>query len=93
MAPIRHLSNNKPRWEGYTLEELKSQRTIVEARIVLARYRVESGFHNLHHNLTHTSPNLGKSAIGRMLSALTYLDWAILAIGLFRKLSPIFRHR
>ena len=36
---------------------------------------------------------MGRSTLGRMLSALSYIDWAILGITLIRKVAPFFSHK
>lgn len=81
------------RWEGYTLEDLRNQRTIVNTRIMVERCRLADEVDTLRDKVLTTSrPN---SMMGRMFSALSYLDWIMLGVTLWRRLSPLFvrRHR
>ncbi|MGM9853106.1 MAG: hypothetical protein ACI30N_03960 [Muribaculaceae bacterium] len=85
------ITNSK--WEGYTLEELRCQRALVQARIIVAEHDVDRNVARLKTVLTGGHPNMGRSTLGRMLSALSYIDWAIIGITLVRKVAPFFSHR
>ncbi len=84
---------SKTKWEGYTLEELRCQRTLAQSRIMLAENRIDRDIASLQKTLAGGRPNIGHSVVGRMLGALSYLDWAIISISLFRKLAPLFSHK
>lgn len=85
------ITNNK--WEGYTLEELRCQRALAQARIIVAEHDVDRNVVRLKAALTGEHPNMGRSTLGRMLSVLSYLDWAILGVSLVRKVAPFFSHK
>lgn len=78
-------------WEGYTLQDLRNQRTIVNTHIMVERCRLADEVEELRTKMM-TSARPG-SMMGRMFSALSYLDWMVLAISLWRRLSPIFKRR
>lgn len=88
------MSRNKyvsRRWSGYTLEELRNQRALVQARIMIERHRLATSVDDVRHSvLTRTRPT---TVLGRILGALSYLDWAILGVTLFRKFSPLFNKK
>lgn len=80
------------RWGGYSLSELQGQRTMVNARIMIERHRLDTSVASLRNALT---PGPGRKSIAtRMLKALDVMDWLMLGLGLYRRLAPIFeRHR
>lgn len=92
-AKLTSTPSSRVKWEGYTLEELRCQRALAKARIMVAQNRVDRDVARLRTVFTGHSPNLGSSTIGRMLSALSYLDWAIISITLIRKIAPLFSHK
>lgn len=82
--------NGRP-WPGYTLAELRNQRTLTNARIIIERHRLAHSVDLLRDNFTNrTNP---VTVVGRLLGALNYIDWAIIGVTMFRKLSPLFRRK
>lgn len=76
------------RWTGYTLEELRNQRTIVNARIMIERHRLATNVDRLRE--TFVARSKPASVVSRMFSALTYIDWAVMGITVIRKVAPLF---
>lgn len=86
--------NNKfglERWEGYTLEELRTQRTVVNTRIMVERTRLADDVDSLRLKIAGSARPT--TILGRMLAGLSYLDWVVMAFTLFRRLAPLFRRR
>ena len=82
---------NGRKWIGYNLAELRDQRTLVNARIVIERHRLAHDIKNLRGNFSdRTRP---ATVVGRLLGALSYMDWAIVGITLIRKFGPLFKRR
>ena len=80
------------RWAGYTLEELRNQRTLVNARIMIERHRLSCDVNDLRESVVAKSKPV--TIAGRMFSALSYLDWVVMGVTAIRKISPLFRrHR
>lgn len=80
----------KRRWEGYTLEQLRSQRAMVQQRIASTQKRVDLRAQQVRSSFMSPTRGMGASLCGRMIGALSYLDWIMLAFSLYKKLAPLF---
>ncbi len=77
-------------WSGYTLDELRYQRALTTARIEISKELLMMQASQLYKG--KLPPRPGKSSmLGRMLSALSMFDYAILAIRVGQKLTGMFR--
>lgn len=72
------------RWQGYTLNELQAQKAINDARIMVQKLALEHQFNSLK-----TRRERGQGMFSRMLSALTYVDYAVLGVTLVRRIASI----
>lgn len=86
-------SNRRRRWEGYNLEELRCQRALAQARIMIEQHRLNRDVASLRESITKRDPSSRSTMIGRMLGALSYMDWILLGIGAYRRLAPLLRKR
>lgn len=78
-------------WEGLTLDEIRYARALTETRIMISREIVGARFRStLSGNATGTG---GRSLMSRMLGALSWLDYGLLALRIGAKAAGIFRHR
>lgn len=78
----------KPRrWNGYSLDELRTQRVIVQARILIERNRLEMAYGSIKERRAQD-----KSMLKRILGALNVIDYGVMAIGLVRKVNAIVAH-
>lgn len=75
------------KWKGYTLDELQHQRTVNDARILVQKMALE---HQI--NVMQTTRKRDKSIAQKILSALSYVDYAVLGITLARKVASIVSH-
>lgn len=74
-------------WRGYTLEELRTQRVVTQARILIERNRLELAYSNVRERRARD-----KSVIRRVLGALTAVDYAVMGIGVAKRLMSIISH-
>lgn len=90
--PSKMKTNNR-RWEGYTLEELRCQRALVNARMMIAQNTLSGDVERVRETFACRSKTSHNTMLGRMIGALSYMDWIMLGVGLYRRLSPLLRRR
>ena len=74
-------------WRGYTLEEIRFQRMLTVMRIEISRQNL------LKQLEPYTSGNrMAGTLVGRIAGALNFMDYAMLAITVGRRLYSMF-HR
>lgn len=79
------------RWPGYTLDELRLQRALVQGRIMVERYNLSNGVGRIRDGVNEMrSPT---SVAGRILGALGYMDWIVLGLSAMRKFGVLFKKR
>ncbi len=79
---MKPLTDRK--WKGYTLDELQHQRTINDARILVQKMALKHQIDRLQ-----TTRKRDKGVFQKMLSALSYVDYAVLGITLARRVASI----
>lgn len=77
-------------WKGYTLDEIRIRRIMCLTRIELERSKLMTA--------TQSYTNVGSRLssvpiVGKLYSALDYIDYATLAFNIVKKAMKIFRHR
>lgn len=88
------MKSRKRRWEGYNLEELRCQRALVNARIMIAQHHLGEDVEKVRNTFNGHTKTTHNTMLGRMIGALSYMDWIMLGIGLYKKLSPLLnRHK
>ncbi len=78
-------------WKGMTLDEIRYARVINEMRILMSKERLSGSTQNLVNGNIFSSRS--RSMVGRMLGALSWLDYGLIAIRLTSKFSNILRHK
>lgn len=78
-------------WEGLTLDEIRYARALTETRILISReilaQRAKATFHG------DSMGTSSRSLMGRMLGAISWLDYGLIALRVTSKLFGIFRHK
>lgn len=84
------LTEHHPDWKGYTIDELRYQQAYTQARLEIERERMTASAQSLY-----SGSIAGKAGgiMGKVLGSLNYVDYAVLAFRLFRKVYTIFHRR
>lgn len=81
------MTNNSPdtRWKGYTLEEMTYLRATALIRIEVEKERISHEYSRL------SSGNLllSKSLFSRIVGMMSYADFIVLGIKLWRRVAPL----
>lgn len=75
-------------WKGYTLDELRYQRAYTLARLEIEKERISSGFKHLY---SSTPGNMGSGIMKKMIGGLNYVDYALIAFKLGKRIYKMFR--
>lgn len=75
------------RWRGYTLDELRTQRVLTQARIIVEKSRLRSNVNTLR-----VKRNGERNTFKKIVNALSAVDYAVLALGVVRKVGSIVSH-
>lgn len=78
-------------WEGLTLDEVRYARALTETRILISREILAARAKSTLQGRALGSG--GRSMLGRMLGALSVLDYGLIALRVGSKLLGIFRRR
>lgn len=76
----------KSAWKGFTLNEMRRERAVALALIEVEKERASIDYERARHG----NFGLPGSIFTRLLGALSYADYLVLGVQLFRRLSPIF---
>lgn len=77
-----------PEWKGYTLEEIRFQKMLAMAKAEIGRQFFMERVAEL------TAENSRPATIiGKLTSALSYFDYAVLAFRLVKSATRVFRRR
>lgn len=79
-------------WKGMTLEEMQMQRALVQARMEIQKYRINTHLSSLKESTPLLSGGKN-SLLGRIAGAFTIVEYATFAVKLFRMMAPIFRKK
>lgn len=89
MTTAKQLPHNTEEWKGYKLEELRYARAYTAARMELNRERLAARVVDIQKN--GLNPAVSKGILGKMLGAFSYIDIALLAWRVGRKLFLVTR--
>lgn len=89
MTTAKQLPHNTEEWKGYTLEEIRYARAYTAARMELNRERLAARVVDIQKN--GLNPAVSKGILGKMLGAFSYIDIALLAWRVGRKLFLVTR--
>lgn len=81
-----------PMWNGYTLEELRGQRTLTAAQIMIEQHRLKHRIDLLKQSFSEQGRSR-KTIAGRIMASLTIMDWAVLAFSVGRRVLPLLRRK
>ncbi len=76
-------------WKGYTLDEIRYARAYTAARMELNRERLAARSQNIRKN--GIKPGMPKGMLGKMLGAFSYIDIALIAWRVGKKLFTVTR--
>ena len=84
-------------WKGLTLDEIRMRRALVQARMEIQKYHLQTHLEGMRER----TPLFGGSSslFSRITSsdlvfgALSFAEYAFLAVRLFRMVAPIFRNK
>lgn len=87
---VKKAPHHHDNWQGYTIDELRYQRALTSARLEIQKEKLSNQFQTIRGTFGMVE---GKGIMGKMLSSLNYVDYAVLAFQTVRRLSALFRHR
>ncbi len=83
------IKKDEPQWEGLTLDELRYARAMTRTRIDIARQIIMLQGRQIFDG--HFSGTGSRSMLGRMFSALNYMDYALIAMRFGSRIFKVFR--
>lgn len=85
------MSANR-KWEGYTLEELRYQRALVEARTIVTQDRLTRDVERLRTSVLRPI-TAAPSFAARLLSGVSATDWFFFGVKAIRHVLPLLRKK
>lgn len=86
-----HKQSTDPKpWKGYTIDELRYQQAYTAVRMQIDRQKLMSTASQMKGGM---STFKGAGLIGRLLSNLSYIDYAFMAFRIGRQVFRLFRRR
>lgn len=82
-------THNDPQWKGYTIDELRYRRAYIVARLEVEKERMATTSRRFYGN-TGLTPTAG--IMGKVFGSLNYIDYAVLAFRLGKRVYSLF-HR
>lgn len=73
-------------WRGYDFDQLVYHRLLTQARLEVEKARLTETVASLKQG----TPFMSKGFTRRLFSAFTFVDYAVIAMKLFRKIKPLF---
>lgn len=83
------IPEKKKDWCGYTMEEVAYRRAIALIRIDVEKERISHEYSRF----SQGNVLLSKSLFTRFVSVLSYADFLVLGVKLWRTVAPIFRKK
>lgn len=79
----------EPKWRGYSIDELRYRRAFTMARLEIARERLTATSRRIYggYGMPATS-----GIIGKLFGSLNYVDYAVLAFRLGKRVYSLFKH-
>lgn len=86
MTPVKYTEKE---WKGYTLEQLDYERAVA-----LARIEVEKEIAAINYSrVSQGNVGMPMSLFSRLTSALSYADYFVILVQLYRHISPLFKKK
>ena len=78
-------------WKGLTLDEIRMRRALVQARMEIQKYKLNGQIEGMRER----TPLFGGSSslFPRLTGALSFAEYAFMAVRLIKLVSPIFRRK
>ncbi len=78
-------------WKGLTLDEIRMRRALVQARMEIQKYKMSG----IVESVRERSPLFGgeSSLFSRLTGAISFAEYAFVAVKLFKLVGSIFRKR
>lgn len=77
--------------KGYTIDELRYQRALAMARSEIARMHMVDAYESTRSAISNPSSSGG--IIGRIMSSLDYIDYAVTGYRIWKKIAGIVRRK
>ncbi len=90
--PPYQQSPEQNAWKGMTLEEMQMQRALVQARMEIQKYRLNTNLAGLKESTPLLSGGRN-SLLGRIAGAFTIVEYISFAVKLVRMVAPIFKKK
>lgn len=83
--------NSEDEWPGLTLDQIRMQRAIVQARMEIQKYKMYAQYQGVRERV----PMLGggSSLLSRVTGAFSWAEYAFMGFKLVRTIAPLFRKR
>lgn len=91
MKSTYNLRKPEAEWDGLTLDEIRYARALTRARIDISKEMISARTNALMNGRAAGTEN--KTMLGRMLGALSWMDYGLIALRIGSKLSGLFRRR
>lgn len=90
MKQLKDPQTEAPDWKGYGIDDLRYQRALAMARLTIEKERLAVASRRIYsgQGLPGTS-----GMIGKILGGLNYVDYAVLAFKLGRRVYSMFHSR
>ncbi len=83
----KELPQHDVNWKGYTIDEIRYQRAFTLARLEIEKARIFNATQNIYKGVERQTST---GIVGRLLSSLSYLDYAVIAFKFGRRILNIF---
>lgn len=98
---IDYAVDNKPKFKGYTLEELRYQRAVISLKREFCKSRILSKVHSVrkHNPISGSESGVGSKIayfLPKVINGMGYLDYALMGWSAFssvRKVFSIFKRK
>lgn len=88
---LREEALSPKKWRGYTLDELRYRRALTEVAIEIEKGRMARAVSGSVPDVLKGRSS-GRFMLSRLLGALSYMDYMVLAWRLLRKIKRLKRH-
>lgn len=83
--------NSEDAWAGLTLDQIRMQRAIVQARMEIQKYKMYAQYQGVRERVPLLGS--GSSLLSRVTGAFSWAEYAFMGFKLVRMITPLFRKR
>lgn len=91
MKHLSEVSHPDRQWKGYTMEDLMLRRAEIYARREIEKYRLQIATSALRENTPML--NGAHGFMSKASSWFTYLEYALVAFRMAKRITPLFRRK